>query len=215
MQILSCGNELWLSSFWSRLRVVPRLAFLAWGVFHARLRFARSTIPPEKWGITRSLVLRPRFGHVRNGLLSYSNNCFLCSSFYYFRGLFIIDDKGTLRQITMNDLPVSPDKIKCCSNHKPRLCSWLFVCESRKKLWKHARTTKRKPRFFLALFSLRLRHSFARWTNITARNAGFHKSTVNSYCYSHLALNLTNDFAVHVHSAPFPRYLLLRYTSFL
>lgn len=25
----------------------------------------------------------------------------------YFRGLFIIDDKGTLRQITMNDLPVS------------------------------------------------------------------------------------------------------------
>ena len=148
MQILSCGNELWLPSFWSRLRVVPRLAFLAWGVFHARLRFARSTIPAEKWGITRSLVVRPRFGHVRNGLLSYSNNCFLCSSFYYFRGLFIIDDKGTLRQITMNDLPVSPDKIKCCSNHKPRLCSWLFVCESRKKLWKRARTTKRKPRFF-------------------------------------------------------------------
>ena len=26
-------------------------AFLAWGDFHARLRFARSTIPEEKWGL--------------------------------------------------------------------------------------------------------------------------------------------------------------------
>ena len=30
--------------------------FLAWGDFHARSRFARSTIPEEKWGTTRSLV---------------------------------------------------------------------------------------------------------------------------------------------------------------
>ena len=29
--------------------------FLAWGDFHARSRFARSTIPVEKWGTTRSL----------------------------------------------------------------------------------------------------------------------------------------------------------------
>lgn len=28
-------------------------------------------------------------------------------SLRFFRGLFIIDDKGVLRQITMNDLPVS------------------------------------------------------------------------------------------------------------
>ena len=28
-------------------------------------------------------------------------------TFLIFRGLFIIDDKGILRQITMNDLPVS------------------------------------------------------------------------------------------------------------
>ena len=34
----------------------PRLAFLAWGDFHARLRFARSTITEEKWGTTRNLV---------------------------------------------------------------------------------------------------------------------------------------------------------------
>ena len=34
-------------------RVSP---FLAWGDFHARSRFARSTIPEEKWGTTRSLV---------------------------------------------------------------------------------------------------------------------------------------------------------------
>ena len=33
-------------------RVSP---FLAWGDFHARSRFARSTIPEEKWGTTRSL----------------------------------------------------------------------------------------------------------------------------------------------------------------
>ena len=29
--------------------------FLAWGDFHARSRFAYSTIPEEKWGTTRSL----------------------------------------------------------------------------------------------------------------------------------------------------------------
>ena len=29
----------------------------AWGDFHARSRFARSTIPEEKWGTTRSLVI--------------------------------------------------------------------------------------------------------------------------------------------------------------
>ena len=33
----------------------PRLAFLAWGDFHARSRFARSTIPEEKWGLPHSL----------------------------------------------------------------------------------------------------------------------------------------------------------------
>ena len=30
---------------------LPRLAFLAWGDFHARSRFARSTIPEEKFGL--------------------------------------------------------------------------------------------------------------------------------------------------------------------
>ena len=30
--------------------------FLAWGDFHARSRFARPTIPEEKWGTTRSLL---------------------------------------------------------------------------------------------------------------------------------------------------------------
>ena len=32
--------------------------FLAWGDFHARSRFARSTIPEEKWGTTCSLSFR-------------------------------------------------------------------------------------------------------------------------------------------------------------
>ena len=40
--------------FLSPRRVSP---FLAWGDFHARSRFARSTIPEEKWGTTRSLAL--------------------------------------------------------------------------------------------------------------------------------------------------------------
>ena len=49
-----------------RLRVVPHFfsgiverakrVFLAWGDFHARSRFAHSTIPEEKWGTTRSLA---------------------------------------------------------------------------------------------------------------------------------------------------------------
>ena len=38
--------------FLSPLRVSP---FLAWSDFHARPRFARSTVPEEKWGTTRSL----------------------------------------------------------------------------------------------------------------------------------------------------------------
>ena len=32
--------------------------FLVWGDFRARSRFAPSTIPEEKWGTTRSLLLR-------------------------------------------------------------------------------------------------------------------------------------------------------------
>ena len=39
--------------FLSPCRVSP---FLAWGDFHVRSRFARSTIPEEKWGTTRSLA---------------------------------------------------------------------------------------------------------------------------------------------------------------
>ena len=38
--------------FLSSRRVSP---LLAWGDFHARSRFARSPIPEEKWGTTRSL----------------------------------------------------------------------------------------------------------------------------------------------------------------
>ena len=52
-------NDLFHSSgeiiFLSPRRVSP---FLAWGDFHARSRFARSTIPEVKWGTTRSLAHR-------------------------------------------------------------------------------------------------------------------------------------------------------------
>ena len=39
-------------------RHASRLAFLTWGDFHARSRFARSTIHEEKWGTTLSLSCR-------------------------------------------------------------------------------------------------------------------------------------------------------------
>ena len=39
----------------TRRHAATRAPFLAWGDFHARSRFARSTIPEEKWGTTRSL----------------------------------------------------------------------------------------------------------------------------------------------------------------
>ena len=79
-----------LVSIWSRLRVVPHfssgivertkrerawkspharkgdIAFLEWGDFHARSRFARSTIPEEKWGTTRSLHLIKQDAYTRN-----------------------------------------------------------------------------------------------------------------------------------------------------
>ena len=49
------GDRLCLQSliFLSPRRVSP---FLAWDDFHARSRFARSTIPEEKWWTTRSLT---------------------------------------------------------------------------------------------------------------------------------------------------------------
>ena len=39
------------------MKIAPRCVspFLAWGDFHARSRFVRSTIPEEKWRTTRSL----------------------------------------------------------------------------------------------------------------------------------------------------------------
>ena len=44
----------------ARVKINPRekrrhAPFLAWVDFHARSHFARSTIPEEKWGTTRSL----------------------------------------------------------------------------------------------------------------------------------------------------------------
>ena len=49
-----CVVREWLchSIFLSPRRVS---SFLAWGDFHARSRFARSIVPEEKWGTTRSL----------------------------------------------------------------------------------------------------------------------------------------------------------------
>ena len=66
----------WQGDFYSRLRVVPHFSlaiverskcvspFIAWGDFHERLRFAHSTIPEEKWGTTRSLLLFPLYSAI-------------------------------------------------------------------------------------------------------------------------------------------------------
>ena len=52
--------------------------FLAWGDFHARSRFARSTIPEEKWGTTRSLGKRPPLvGRPRLLIIFAKTACFL------------------------------------------------------------------------------------------------------------------------------------------
>ena len=48
----AAGREKNEGLFLSPRRVSP---FLAWGDFHARSRLARSNMPEEKWGTTRSL----------------------------------------------------------------------------------------------------------------------------------------------------------------
>ena len=62
---------------------------LAWGNFHARSRFARSTIPEEKWGTTRSLPPQTFLGvghaflpHVGKERVTHAQECLrgrLCS----------------------------------------------------------------------------------------------------------------------------------------
>ena len=49
------GEKATRGIFLSPRRVSP---FLASGGFHACSRFARSTIPEEKWGTTRSLLFK-------------------------------------------------------------------------------------------------------------------------------------------------------------
>ena len=49
----------------------PNLASLMWGDLHARPRFARSTIPEEKWGL---LVVYHR-SNARNNLCQWLNTC--------------------------------------------------------------------------------------------------------------------------------------------
>ena len=46
------GSKAWALSVVPHFSLSPpRLAFLAWVDFHARSRFARSTIPEKKWGL--------------------------------------------------------------------------------------------------------------------------------------------------------------------
>ena len=65
------GSEFCLAKAWEAIRGNSCLAFLAWGDFHARSRFARSTILEEKWGTTRSLKKfgKRRFGKVAQGIV--------------------------------------------------------------------------------------------------------------------------------------------------
>ena len=60
----------------ARVKITPhkerrlRLAFLAWGDFHARSRFVRSTVPEENWGTTRSLHPTSLLSNLMRTLLS-------------------------------------------------------------------------------------------------------------------------------------------------
>ena len=62
-------NEGLQTIFLSPRRVSP---FLAWGDFHARSRFARSTFPKEKWGTTRSLQVSRVLSYLRGPALFFS-----------------------------------------------------------------------------------------------------------------------------------------------
>ena len=46
-----------IKGFWEIID--SRLAFLAWDDFHTRSRFARSTIPEEKWGLLGEIKENP------------------------------------------------------------------------------------------------------------------------------------------------------------
>ena len=58
IRVLHCESNVLVQKLAGLIFLSPRRMspFLAWGDFHARLRFARSTIPEEKWGTTRSLL---------------------------------------------------------------------------------------------------------------------------------------------------------------
>ena len=49
-----------------------RLTFLAWGDFHARSRFARSSIPEEKWGLL--VVHLPLWGKTNHSINQMKHN---------------------------------------------------------------------------------------------------------------------------------------------
>ena len=73
--------------------------FLAWGDFHARSRFVRSTIPEEKWGTTPSL---PSTRH--NQL--FTRNC-KCDKLLVRGSYRIIDHLLTLFNLRMRQTKVN------------------------------------------------------------------------------------------------------------
>ena len=94
----------------------PRLAFLVWSDFHMRLRFARSTIPEEKWGLlvvyytTRaprnlSQLWNKKFDDIRNLLLP---------------------------RVTWREWILHPEKGKDTRNFIPQGISHLQGCDTRK-----------------------------------------------------------------------------------
>ena len=91
-----------------------RIAFFAWGDFQARSRFARSTIPEEKWGTTRSLVsCRRKSYHVYSLKIAWINkmlskptyqtwNAALCLQTNSCRGIVRKKVKHSLKNLSPN-----------------------------------------------------------------------------------------------------------------
>ena len=99
----------------ARVKITPRekrwhtAPFLAWGDFHARSRVARSTIPEEKWGTTRSLT------RWRNDRLP-----FLTSTFADLTHIFVWDgeDLGTTaRKISYPVSSLTPHHVFKMAEH--------------------------------------------------------------------------------------------------
>ena len=155
----------------ARVKITPRLVspFLAWGDFHARSSFARSTIPEEKWGTTRSL------GRPVN--LPYVSTRVLWTPFLYHS--IEIKEVGNLRR-RLIDHRIPRDTIHPTKGFPKFLCiEWsifFLVCVDRmfctgRHTGKENKASKTKRSAFICCTCLKLPNF---QLNSTVNNSPFH-----------------------------------------